>query len=206
MDITLNGGTQQQQQWFNEAIRAITYPLDSVDAEVTVEWPDEPSLPGHSEYACTHVTGTVALIEIRKSLDTVPDSLITAAELKDRYFDVVAHEIGHVVHFTRYSLGQREGQCPLFFYDGPDEGERNRVGTPDDLNPSAKVWADRIQEGYAEVWKDSFLPSALRFSDNRTNWRIAQSSWVGLFAVPDDTDITPFASWTLAYTPMPGGT
>lgn len=173
MNLTLIGGTGQQRQWFEEALRRITYPLDSLEVNVTVTWPVEPSLPGHREFACTSTPdGINFALEIRESLDTS-----TMSDYSGRLFyeETVVHEMAHVITFAMTTTEEREALTPMFYKTVQGEGLVR--GTAPDLNPADKDWGDRIQETMAEVVKDAIMPSTYRDYDNRTNWLLDKAQY-----------------------------
>lgn len=194
MELTFDGGTSQQRQWFQEAVNHARFPWDDLEVSVTVSWPLEPSLPGHKEFACTTTSDGVNFeLEIRRSLDssTQPDW-----SGRTFYEETVVHELAHVITFARSTLAEREALCAAFFKRVSGEGDTH--GTAAELDDPDDAWEDRIQEAMAEVIKDTIMPESYRDYDNRTNWQLDPTSWdtfwAGLLAqtpagVPDSDPI-----------------
>lgn len=173
MNLSFNGGTQQQRSWFERAMSRCRYDFTALDADVRVSWPAEPSCPGHKEYACTHWNETDSRweIEIRATLDADVSSLF--------YDETCVHELGHVAWFVKTAEGDRQALCPHFYRDDPTG---RVVGEAADLNPLDSPWDQRIQETMAEIFKDAVLPDSSREYDNRTQWKVVEDQWATVLA------------------------
>jgi hypothetical protein len=181
VNVTLTGGTSQQRQWFEEAVReAGTYPFDKLTVNVTVSWVDEPPCPGHKETACTTTADGVNFeLKIRNTLDTFGRLF---------YDEIVVHELGHVISFALTTVAERQTMCAWFHKHVPGEGDV--PGTAADLNPLDQPWEDRIQEAMAETVKDAIMPDRYREADNRTNWEIDRDRYEDFMTAMMPPDVT----------------
>lgn len=188
MNFTLTGGTDTQRRWFLDVVAALSFPTERVDVNVEVVWVAEPPCPGHNETGCAQVAGSDGVISLRDTLQE---------EGKLVYADTVAHELGHVYHFSQFTEAEREAQAAAWWRS---DGGTRRTGTAADLNPLGEPWPDRIQEAWAEVWKDTFLKSSLRAYENRTNWKIDQADFAAQFTAPGDPSTAP-EEWAPLFEP-----
>lgn len=186
MIVTLVGGTGQQRQWVEEAIRRVTYPLDRLAVNVTVTWPTEPPCPGHKEFACTTTPdGVNFAMSIREAFDSSTDPDYSGRTF---YEETIVHELGHVITFARANLAAREAMCPWFMRRVSGEGIVHGVAAQ--LDNADDLWEDRIQEAMAETIKDAILPHGYRDYDNRTNWEIDPAHYDDFMTAMVPGDVT----------------
>lgn len=174
--------TDQQQEWFEEALGHITFPQGLSGQFVDVETVAEPAAPGHSDYMATLYDGVEAFtIQIRDGADELDsgfnDMFATEADLKRFFMEVVAHECGHVWSFVRITSDPiKAAVCALFTKDG-------QRGTTDDWWAPGAEHRDRIIEAVAEVFKDTFMPKAYRYYTLRSNWKISKADHATLMEI-----------------------
>lgn len=190
MIVNYTGGTGQQRSWFESALAHMQFPWDSNSAlTVNVSWPDEPSAPGHKEYACTTQQADYNhfALEIRNTLDTDVGYLARNSPLGDGrppsslqnfYMECVAHELAHVLWFHLIDSPSPPTLAPICaWFVKHEQGTGEIVGTPADLHPVGAKWEDMLQEGVAETLKDSLLPEGFREYDNRTKWSLKKENY-----------------------------
>jgi hypothetical protein len=190
MIVNYTGGTGQQRSWFESALAHMQFPWDSNSAlTVNVSWPNEPSVPGHSEYACTTQQADYNhfALEIRKTLDTDAAFLARNSPLGDGrppsslqnfYMECVAHELAHVLWFHLIDAPSPPSTTEICaWFVKQERGTGDVIGTPADLHPPSTAWEDMLQEGIAEALKDALLPEGFREYDNRTKWSLKKEHY-----------------------------
>lgn len=175
LQFNLNGGTGQQRQWFDDAIRVFKFPFSRLPNHTTqVHWVEEPPLPGHSEFAATVWTWAGAGedralnqsdIYIRNNLDDPDRDPQKRFDGKLFYMECVAHEVGHVI------------QAFLKPSNVAFVAEEVFDRTVAEWNPPDAVWEARLQESFAETIKDAYMPRTHRDYDNRTYTRVPRNKW-----------------------------
>jgi hypothetical protein len=122
-------------------------------------------------------------------------------DIQQFFIDSFIHEMGHAFCFS-YILGWQvvagdpmggPGAAWGQVIDNPlpvaDWFERDgQRGTRANWNPTDKPWEDRIQEGFAEFFKDVYVTD--RWSDNRTNWWMREEAF-GAFTAAIDAVVCP---------------
>jgi hypothetical protein len=194
--VNYTGGTGQQRAWFQAALAHMQFPWDSLVAlTVNVSWPAEPSLPGHSEYACTTQQADYNhfALEIRNILDTDAGYLARnsplgdgrpPSSLQDFYVECVAHELGHVLWFHLIDAPSPPALAPICaWFVRHEQGTGEIAGTPADLHPAGAKWEDMLQEGIAETLKDALLPEGFREYDNRTKWVLKKEHYTDFMSL-----------------------
>lgn len=168
--------TSQQKAWWNEALSRMTFLKDAktVKFNADVATVDEPPCEGHGEYMCTQVRyyldGSTpdAHFYIKTGADDPTQSFNSgvASDIKSFFMESVIHEYGHALTFGYLATddAKKADLCHMFRYK-----KTGRVGTLEDWNPEGE-WADKIQEGVAEFFKDVYMPAQFRYFENRSNW------------------------------------
>lgn len=190
MDFTLDGGTDQQQAWVNDAIANCTYPLDDLSTAVTVQWVSVmPNADSRHPYMVTQVADdgscTISIIDWADDAGAAGNQGLPnpRADLKTFYEASFVHELGHVVTYNTFDPdgadtdGRIATMCGYFWTANNDPPVR-RYGTPDDWDAQDLSWADEIREGVAEMFKVAFYAGEPIFR-NRTNWNIDADNWAG---------------------------
>jgi hypothetical protein len=190
MIVNYTGGTGQQRVWFESALAHMQFPWDSLTAlTVNVSWPDEPSAPGHKEYACMTQQADYNhfSLEIRNTLDTDVGYLARNSPLGDGrppsslesfYVECVAHELGHILWFHLIDSPTPPSLAPICaWFVKHEQGTGEIIGTPADLHPAGANWEDMLQEGIAETLKDALLPEGFMEYDNRTKWTLKKENY-----------------------------
>lgn len=168
----IDAGTLQQQTLFQAAFDAITFPTTRLNLDVVVGFGPDPCPDMDHELACTFVTfegeglnncgrPTSASIVMLDGLEEETGNAFRGIRM---FYDVVAHEIGHVASAWLTDV-QRGELCVLF------------GGQPSNWRPENAPWPDLIQEAQAEFFKDVFMPKELRRYDNRTNWKLPRANF-----------------------------
>lgn len=173
----------QQKTWVLDALAHSTFAWDNASMTVMVEQVDEPPCSGHQDYMCTQVADGQATIFVRRRADdpTAPFNQglpNPATDTKPFFEESIIHELGHAFFFLFFGTDDdKAAMAPWFYRASTGDGQGNPTGTVDDWNPLDKVWADRIQEGLAETFKDVYMPDAFRVYENRSNWWLDQASF-----------------------------
>ena len=185
MQLTYSGGTAQQRAWAADGVAACAFPLDSVNAVVTITWQTiDPQLAHPYMHTTAHGDGTFTItIEpwaddpTNPNLRGLPDP---RSDIKDFYMQSLVHEIGHIVHLIRITTDdQKQAIAALFWTPEPNSATGRRFGTLADYSTSETTdlsWASAIIEAIAECIKCTFFKGRLVFM-NRTLWRIDPQEW-----------------------------
>lgn len=172
--------TNQQKQWFLDAVGRINFPINVLTSNVLVETVTEPPCPGHHDTACTtDEGGGNYTIHLRHNIDD-PTGVVLGVEpreVKRFYQETVAHEIAHIVAFNEIPDDATKTTVAALFHRGGEVGAGNPPGELADWNQTLDPWEDRIQEAVAEVIKDVMLAPQYRTYDNRTNWTIDEADF-----------------------------
>lgn len=135
--------------------------LDHIDADLDVNFVEDPAPSLHNEFAYT--TGTS--IEIKRDAPGFDSIDPTEERFGPPFFnEVVAHEMAHAI-------------LSLFTGDTLDALAALFGTTTDDWSPLDQPWEDRPLEGICETFKDAFLPRRYRKYANRTNHHISISKY-----------------------------
>lgn len=172
MNVGFNNGTSEQQATFQRVVDESAYRdlWDSINVQVEVEWTPNPGSHLHNEFAYTtnglartdgSSTGSRSFIALRDDIARdVADDLIA--------YDVIHHELGHVVVGFLLSIYPALQNTMLSVLAGKD----GKTPTLDDWDVTDGVWGASALEATAEVFKDVF--SARRRWDNRTVWKLVR--------------------------------
>lgn len=160
MDFTFTNGTAHQHEVFLGATRSLlNYDIAKAPGgTVEVAFAADPSAAYDDEFAVTEADGSA--ITIRDDFPRfAPIAQWGSIEFA---METVIHEVGHVIlAFIPASVRLELGD--LFRIDS------FLVGAEYLNENETKAWVDRHREGFAETFKDAFLPTALRAYGNRTN-------------------------------------
>lgn len=193
MELTFDGGTAQAIAYVQSAVASSSYPWDRLPQRITVSWQADPYPGIHNEFAVTLFEDNVwtdrlgrpmaARIVMREGLEDAakaqPGGFQGGAELVR---DVFHHELGHVLAsmfvngYTRNGVAHEPHVLQAVHAFGGQLGDWHE---PAD-------WADRIEEAWAESFKDTFLARELRYGDNRTHWRLSGAGYSQFLDVIDD--------------------
>lgn len=190
MEVTFTNGTSQQQQWVNDAIAGVSYPLDAIGLGITVDFTDtlpvSPDLGHEHTYMVTVGGGGTFTIYVAKWADDplnrnnsgLPNP---AADIYDFFKQSFVHELGHCVHLTMIvNDAQRVAAAGDFSTEETTGGSGVRVGALADW--SAATWDHNMMEAIAEVFKCTYYTGRLIFG-NRTIWDIDASGFDELMAL-----------------------
>lgn len=205
MDLLFTGGTAQARQLVSSTLTLSSYDWSRIPTIVSVSWLDDPYPGIHDEYGVTLIPGHQGGIDrigrpmsadlvLRNGLEDPAKAQpggVTGGEAL--VHDVVHHELGHVLAalfvngYTRDGVAHQPHRkiiCEAF------------GGTLTDWHPDGSAWEDRIEEAFAETFKDVYLPRAQRLADNRTNWKLPASGYTAFLDVIDDLCPSPFGGGT----------
>lgn len=200
MNFQLDGGTPQQQRWVQDAIAQCSYPLDSLNATVTVQWANQ--MPSNADsrhpYMVTQVQSDGSFLVTVASWADDPSNPGNQGlpnpqqDIYEFYKQSFVHELGHVVIDSTFNPGgadtdpRVQTMCGLFWRATVDSGTGRRFGTMSDWDASSLAWADEVREAVAECFKCGFYTGRLLFM-NRTHWNIDAGSWaqfLSLISIP----------------------
>ena len=154
MNITFDGGTSQQQTWFNDVLADSLYPFDLIEHDITVSWSADPNPGTEYEEAWTeNQSATTSTIEILTTVDT--------AQGEAAYKTLVHHELAHVLmaHWIEAHQTLAQEVFGSTVWEPPGAG----------LNS----WKASVKEACAECFKDCYWPD--RSYDNLTNLKLRES-------------------------------
>lgn len=198
MEVTFINGTSQQQQWVNDAIAGVAYPLDAIGLGITVDFTDtlpvSPDLGHEHTYMVTVGGGGTFTIYVAKWADDplnrnnsgLPNP---AADIYDFFKQSFVHELGHCVHLTMIvNDAQRVAAAGDFTTEETTGGSGVRVGALSDW--SAATWDHNMMEAIAEVFKCTYYTGRLIFG-NRTIWDIDASGFGSLMTLLIPPSVLP---------------
>lgn len=185
LDLTfLTSVTPRQSGLFMQALTVARFPWNRCGLSVVVNTVAEPPCPGHDDYMCTVHQDGISTVYIREGADD-PDAPFNASvrgQIDQFFMESVMHEVGHAFCFTY--LGDPPPDVPGWFVRGTERG------TSADWSPLTADWRDRVTEGFAEFFKDLYMPRQYRTGDSRANWRLDQASF-GQFVQAIEAVICP---------------
>lgn len=205
MELLLTGGTAQARQWVSTTLALSAYDWSRIPTIVSVSWAADPYPGLHDEYGVTLIPGQQGGVDrlgrpmstdmvLRNGLED-PDKAQPGGVPGGQALvhDVVHHELGHVLAslfvngYTRAGVAHqphRKIVCEAF------------GGTLADWHPDGSAWEDRIEEAFAETFKDIYLPRTARLADNRTKWKLPAAGYSAFLDVIDDICPSPFDGGT----------
>lgn len=157
MDFTFTNGSLLQQQTFLDAVNSLlNFDLSKAPGgTVAVEFIADPSPSSHNEFAASFDEANT--IKIRTDFPSfAPTSLWGSAGFA---METVIHEIAHQLT-DNMGVPDLEACAALFGLPSGAFTDPYDTDTP---------WVDRPKEGFAETFKDAFMPPAKRAYSNRTN-------------------------------------
>lgn len=171
MNVQFENGTPRQHELFNEALADCTYPFARLSCTVFVRFSNDPDPDDSSEAAYTtwdtgdgvNAKGQAKIFRI-KIIDSLEQDSGAAF-----FKEVVVHELGHVVqgHLSERSIKRL---CNAF------GGTREQWDRGDGTDDTEFPWEARIQEAFAEFFKDVYLGDK-RVNPNRTNWQFPEDQY-----------------------------
>lgn len=174
-----SAGTDQQKAWVRAALASCSYPLDAIEASVTVTWGACTSLNHAYMQTVPNSDGTFTItIEPWADDPTNPNNGgLSQVDLHRFYLESFVHELGHVVAYKLLGSDDLRTQVCGLFWTPASGGTGRRTGALADWAPDGYPWAKAIQEAVAEAFKVAYYTGDLVFG-NRTEWYIDGAQWL----------------------------
>lgn len=196
MNVNFLNGSAVQQDVFNSAIDNLLHlDLGRFAFDLDVEFVDNPDPAIDNEFASAYADDSPPRIALRSDFPNfAPTQLWGSIQFA---METVIHEIAHILIPQLPSEVWQE-VLDLFGVtqaDFDDDGDQ--------------AWEDRFREGFAETFKDAFLPAFFRFSANRTNVKLPIHKYPAFRAIfrqememTIDGGIGELDMWDVRGTPM----